>query len=250
MTTIEATGCSLLLDVQHSKVMPAPLWRSASANAKAAIFKAGNIAEHISTLSEGESLYNRGEPMGGLYVLMRGVILVSLKQDRKKTKSRKVMDLAMEGDVLGAAGYAEGVHTADALAMRSCTASLIMPQAWARTVERDSSLPTLAMLAGSELSRALRHNMRLRLGAMARLADFILQIDEKRGLDAPGAGLSLPLSKRDLANYLDLWPETLSRTFKKMEALGCFRRVGRTHLYELDSLGLREIRATSRCRQA
>ena len=166
-----------------------------------------------------------------------------------KGKRERIVDLAVAGDVIGFADFATGAHRADAMAIGDCGVYMIKPRAWNRIAARGVDVPSLAVLAAYELRRALRHAMRLRLNAMSRLADFLLELGQKSGLNTSGTGPVLLPSGKNLANYLDLCPETLSRTFHKMESLACFHRVDYRVLYAVDWSLLRKIRATTWRRQ-
>ena len=231
-------------------IEPSSLWDGASADARGAVLAAGQAAGRFRAVTAGEFLYARGAPMRHLYVLMSGAMQASLTERRANEDRReRIVDLAVAGDVLGFADFAAGTHRADAMAMGDCEVYMIKPRAWNRIAARNVDVPPLAILAAYELRRALRHAMRLRLNTMSRLADFLLELGQKSGVDASGTGPVLLPSGKTLANYLDLRPETLSRTFHKMESLACFRRVDHRVLYAVDWPLLRTIRATTWRRQ-
>ncbi len=73
-----------------------------------------------------------------------------------------------------------------------------------------------------EHSRIIQHMLRLGcMGAQARIASFLL---EMRGrLTDPGgnrASLWLPMTRQDIAEYLGMKPETVSRNFGRLRAAG------------------------------
>lgn len=77
-------------------------------------------------------------------------------------------------------------------------------------------------MSGLELARITRHMLRLGcMDAQARIASFLL---EMRGL-LNGAGsnrasLWLPMARQDIAEYLGLKPETVSRHFSRLREAG------------------------------
>ncbi|OIQ98192.1 nitrogen fixation regulation protein FixK [mine drainage metagenome] len=231
-------------------IEPSSLWDGASADARGAVFAAGQAAGRFRAVMAGQLLYEHGSPMRHLYVLMSGAMQVSLTERcANEGRRERIVDLAVAGDVLGFADFAAGTHRADAMAIGDCRVYMIKPRAWNRIAARSFDVPSLAELAAYELRRALRHAMRLRLNAMSRLADFLLELNQKSGVDTPGTGPVLLPSGKTLANYLDLRHETLSRTFHKMESLACFRRAEPRVLYAVDWPLLRKIRATTWRRQ-
>ncbi len=221
----------------------APFWHGGCDDVRASIVAAGGLASQLREIAAGEPLFMRGDPLRCVFAVMSGVVEVMRGSGRKASK---IADIVLGGDMLGFDDFAAGMHSSDAVAVSDVLVAAIDPVDWGRQAARDPALPTLSALAGSQLVRAFRQNMRLRLSAAARLADFVLQLSEKWGLgDAP---LILPLSFQEVADYLDLRPETLSRVARSLESTQCFRREGRC-LFAIDPARLRTTRATRWRRQ-
>ncbi|WP_031407360.1 Crp/Fnr family transcriptional regulator [Thiomonas sp. FB-Cd] len=245
----QANQNSQLFPISIAAMERTSLWDGAGVDATSAVFAAGHIAGRFHAVAAGEFLYERGSPMRHLYVLMSGAVQVSLSERcLNGGKRERIIDLARAGALIGFADFAAGTHRADATAIGDCVVCLITPRAWDRVAAGSFDVPPLAELAASELKRALRHAMRLRLSAMSRLADFLLELGQQNGLNTQGSQSVLLPSGKNLANYLGLRPETLSRIFHKMESLDCFRRVDRRVLGAVDWSLLRKIRATT-CRR-
>lgn len=231
-------------------IEPSSLWDGTGANAKSAVLAAGHNAGRFYAVSAGEFLYERGSPMRHVYVVMSGAVKVSLTERcLNGSKRERIIDLAVAGTLIGFADIAAGTHHADATAVGDCLVCQITPRAWDQVAAGSFDAPSLAELAAYELKRVLRHAMRLRLNAMSRLADFLLELGQQNGLGMLGSQSVLLPSGKNLANYLGLRPETLSRIFHKMESLDCFRRVDRRVLGAVDWSLLRKIRATTWRRQ-
>jgi len=78
-------------------------------------------------------------------------------------------------------------------------------------MELDASQDTMLMLA--------------RLSPLERLAGFLLQFEQKLDRCTPGAtqlapAISLPMSRHDIADYLGLTVETVSRNFTRLRKMG------------------------------
>ncbi len=217
----------------------APFW--SADDVRASLRAAGPIGLRTRALPAGSVLFSHGEALRRIYVVMSGAVQV-LRADR--AGQAKIIDLALAGDVVGFDDFASGLYAADALVLRDAVVGAIEPTRWWRLSTRNPRLPALASLGAAQVHRALRQNMRLRLGAPSRLADCLLQLAEKLG----SVDIELPLSYQDLANYLNLRPETMSRALHELERSRCLRRAGRTRL-ELDPERLRLTRATPRRRQ-
>ena len=68
-----------------------------------------------------------------------------------------------------------------------------------------------------ELSRVQRHAILLAMTATQRVADFLLDMSSR--LAQPDA-LELPMTRQDIADYLGLTIETVSRAISRLKALG------------------------------
>ena len=76
--------------------------------------------------------------------------------------------------------------------------------------ERDQrSAAQLLTMTGRELRRVQDHVLLLVKSAQERVARFLLEMAER----AAGNAVELPMSRQDIADYLGLTIETVSRTF-------------------------------------
>ncbi len=223
-----------------SAMLLAPFWNGGD-DVRGTLRAAAARGLRSRALAAGQALFRRGERLRRVFVVMSGAVQVS-RADREGRA--KIVDLALPGDVVGFDDFASGLYAGDAVVLRDAVVCAIEPQRWWRLSARNPRLPALASLGATQVNRVLRQNMRLRLGAASRLADCLLQLAEKLGR----AEIELPLSYQDLANYLDLRPETMSRALHELEDQQCLRRAGRARL-ELDPERLRVTRATPRPRQ-
>jgi CRP-like cAMP-binding protein len=80
----------------------------------------------------------------------------------------------------------------------------------ARAEHEKSFAKQLWMLTVRELQRVQQHSLVLIKSAEERVAGFLL---EMAGRSAREAAVELPMSRQDIADYLGLTIETVSRTF-------------------------------------
>jgi len=81
--------------------------------------------------------------------------------------------------------------------------------------ERDSDVARqLWTLTGQELRRLQDHILLLIKTAQERVAGFLLEMAERR---SSGNAIELPMSRQDIADYLGLTIETVSRTLTSLE---------------------------------
>jgi CRP/FNR family nitrogen fixation transcriptional regulator len=72
-------------------------------------------------------------------------------------------------------------------------------------------------LTAQELDRSQKHSLLLILSAQERVSSFLL---EMAGRARASAELDLPMSRQDIADYLGLTIETVSRTLSHLEHRG------------------------------
>ena len=80
----------------------------------------------------------------------------------------------------------------------------------ARAEHERSLARQLWMLTMRELQRVQEHSLALIKSAEERVAGFLL---EMAGRNSAGVAVELPMSRQDIADYLGLTIETVSRTF-------------------------------------
>ena len=72
-------------------------------------------------------------------------------------------------------------------------------------------------LTRAELQRVQQHSLALIKSAEERVAGFLL---EMAGRNSAGSAVELPMSRQDIADYLGLTIETVSRTFTQLVQSG------------------------------
>ncbi len=163
-----------------------------------------------------EVVFTQGEPCKHCYVLARGQI--KLERVTGTIRSR-VVGFAAPGDLLDeAALFVSGGHATTAIAVTRCEVLLIPASTYVRFVRRHPRVAWATLLRLSAQVRDLSREMERLVSASAeqKLAAYLLSQHEPVGAVDSGAGARR--TQRDLASYLAVTPETLSRT------LGKFRR--------------------------
>ncbi|MCO4053487.1 MAG: Crp/Fnr family transcriptional regulator [Bosea sp.] len=155
----------------------------------------------------GQTVLRQGEAPKGVPVVESGLVALSLRQ---RDGRRHIVFLAGPGDVLCPPGSAAIPADAEALA-----ASQVRVHGM-RDLERDESLcRRLNEQLRRQHERSLHHVFALgQREARQRLGWFIhVQADGRCRLD-------LPLSRQDIADYLGLTIETVSREFTRLRRIG------------------------------
>ncbi len=158
-------------------------------------------------------LYFEGDEVEWLYQVMVGVLrLTRLLADGR----RQVIAFAYPGDIVGFP--ANGLHHTDCEAL---TDARLQPfrRAALENGEGDAELHTaLLQSALREISAMQDHFMMLgRKSACEKLASFLCVLTERVGEEVGGyMQVSLPMSRSDIADFLGLTTETVSRTFTQL----------------------------------
>ena len=155
-------------------------------------------------------IYGEGEPADYLYKVISGTVRTyKVLSDGR----RQIGAFYMPGDVFGLETSDE--HTFSAEAISDSKVLVIKRSALVALAERDSDVARqLWALTGRELSRVQDHIMLLIKTAQERVAGFLLEMAER---GSNGNALELPMSRQDIADYLGLTIETVSRTLTILE---------------------------------
>jgi CRP/FNR family transcriptional regulator len=134
---------------------------------------------------------------------------------------RQIVGFALPGDFLGMTVSARHSFSADAIGpVAICRFS---KAAFARFIEdKPHLLRRINELAVRELSQAQDHMVLLgRRSAEEKVATFLLGWRDRLARAAgPAKTVPLPMSRQDIADFLGLTIETVSRTFTKLERDG------------------------------
>jgi CRP/FNR family transcriptional regulator len=194
----------------------------------------------VRRVRRGQVLFHEGEPCAAMFVVVEGLVKVfKLAPDGRE----RVLNVFRPGDAFAeAALFGDGLYPACAQALAP---GLLVTLPRAPLLGLLRAEPEICLRIMASLSVKLKVlTQRLEVtsfqGVAARLASYLLA--ERR--DQGRALLRLPLPKKDLAAYLAMSPETLSRLLAALRASGTVHLRGR-HIQVLDPAALAEI-ATGR----
>jgi CRP-like cAMP-binding protein len=181
-------------------------------------------------------IYGENEPAEYLYEVVSGTVRTSkILNDGR----RQVGGFYLPGDVFGLEPSTEHAYSAEAIT--EAKVLVIKRSALATLATRDNEVAReLWSITARELQRAQDHITLLVKTARERVAAFLLEMSERiKSTD----GINLPMSRQDIADYLGLTIETVSRTLTSLEcnaaiALPTSRRIvlrNRAALHRLNS---------------
>jgi CRP/FNR family transcriptional regulator, anaerobic regulatory protein len=175
----------------------------------------GHLGRHI-RFASGETVFAQEDMTASFYNLLEGVMrLYKLLPDGR----RQIVGFALPGDFLGMA--ASGRHDFSADAIGPVTVCRFSRAAFAHFADdKPRLLRRINELTVRELNQARDHMVLLgRRSAEEKVATFLIGW-RGRLLQTPSAMVPLPMSRLDIADYLGLTIETVSRTFTKLEREG------------------------------
>lgn len=158
-------------------------------------------------------IYGEEEPAEYLYQVITGAVRTYRMRDDGR---RQIIAFYFPGDVFGV--EAGDVHLSSAEAISDTQILVARHSAVMARAEQERKLARqLWMLTVRELKRVQEHSLALVKSAEERVAGFLL---EMAGRDQAGSAVELPMSRQDIADYLGLTIETVSRTFTQLVQSG------------------------------
>ena len=178
----------------------------------------GSISKVIK-IKKKQKLFGRGDKLHAVYAIKAGSVKSFLTNP--EDEQTQVLGFHLPGDLLGFDGFANQLHSCDVVAMEDSQLCELPVDNFEQLCEILPGLRKVMMQqVGNEISR--HHSLVLTLGKMQteeRLATYLLRLScyyKSRGYSC--TGFNLPMPRHDLANFLGMAPETLSRMFARLEA--------------------------------
>jgi CRP/FNR family nitrogen fixation transcriptional regulator len=163
------------------------------------------------TFTRNAEIYGEGEPADYLYKVVSGTVRTSkILTDGR----RQIGAFYLPGDIFGLEVGDD--HTFSAEAIVESKILVIKRSALVGLAARDNDVARqLWTLTGRELARVQGHILLLVKTAQERVAGFLLEMADR----APASdAVELSMSRQDIADYLGLTIETVSRTLSSLES--------------------------------
>lgn len=175
----------------------------------------------------GRRLFHAGESLRSLFILRSGCVKAWNITD---TGEEHVIRFHMPGDVLGLGSICSGVYDCNAMSLDTCSLCELPYTKFQRMAER---VPSLNVVLLKMMSREIQEEERTTLlrghrSAPAKISAFLCRLADSfasRGFS--GSEFNLSMGRREIADYLGLALETVSRTLTQLDNDGALSVKGR-----------------------
>ncbi len=230
------------------------MYAAAASNATAEIDLAGLSVSHglsrqtnghltaISSLQKkgpGETLFAEGDDADSVYEVVRGMLrLYKLLPDGR----RLITGFLSAGQLLGLGPEGICVYTAEAVT--EVTVCRYTRTGFERLIDEVPGMAKRLLTVASQELCAAQNQMLLlgRKSATEKVASFLLLMAERQGSEGVDA-VDVPMTRSDIADYLGLTIETVSRTLSKLKQDGLIALLTSAHIEIRDRERLEELAA-------
>lgn len=184
---------------------------------------------------KGQMIYMAGDKGEKLYVIHSGKVKITRVTDSGKEQVIRVLG---QGEFMGELSLFSSMPLTDNA--EALTRTIVCVIDGKRLKELMKRYPTIALKVIEELSKRLEksesliENISLH-GVEKRIAQALINMAEGRN------EIILKMSKRDLASYLGMSQETLSRKLAAFQDMGIIKLIGHRRIVILDMEALKEI---------
>jgi len=193
------------------------------------------LSRHRRTLHKGERLFRQGDKFQSLSIIQSGSVKAYVISDDGE---QQISGFHFPGELLGLDGVESGWQTYGAEALEtSSICDLSFRQFDQLTEQFDSLRQEFYKNLGKQLAGAKRRMLILgRQHAEQRIASFILDIAARTGRRDDGR-VMFTMTRHDIANYLGLAVETVSRILTRFDLIGVVKTQHRSlQIQQLDKL--------------
>ncbi len=181
------------------------------------------VVDQQPPIDKHQYLYRNGDKFKSFYAVKSGAMKsVFTSVDGEE----QIVGFHLPGELVGLDGLNTKRHTCDCIVLERSSVCELPSIRMEELCRRYSSLHrAMHSIIGKTISEDQSMLLLLaRRSAEERLASFLVSLSQRsllRGVS--GSEFDMPMSMRDIANYLGLAPETLSRLVKKFDKTGVAR---------------------------
>lgn len=193
-----------------------------------------SIIRNRRPMKRGDVLYRPGQSLKSLFIVREGAFKTTLTNEEGVLQ---VIGFHIPGEIMGLDGMASGVYECESRALTNANLCEVLLHELEHVANQIPLLHhQLLKIIGEEIHRDYEHIEVLgRKSADERVALFLHGLSGRyRRLGIAGDYLVLPMNREDIANFLGMALETVSRTLSKLHDEGVIQVRGR-QIHILDS---------------
>lgn len=185
------------------------------------------VAQRRRPLAKGETLFRAGDPLRAVYVASEGSFKTVVVNS---SGEEHVLGFHLQGELFGLDAVGTGQHRCEAVALVD---SRVCELPFERLAEIATKLPSLQQQLLRVIGQSSNHDhdhvdLLVRRQASERIAMFVHGLSERyRRIGRPANDFHLPMSRDEIARYLGLVLETVSRGFSRLHEDGVIEVHGR-----------------------
>lgn len=175
------------------------------------------IVKRKRPVEAGERLYRQGDSMDAVFVARDGAFKTVLVNE---SGDEQVLGFHLPGELIGLDALGSGEHRCEAVALTRANVCEVPFSELAMVATRVPGLQKQLMrVIGRSVGRDQDHReLLVRRQASERIALFLHGLSERlRTVGESGVVIRLPMTREDIARYLGLVLETVSRGFTRLQ---------------------------------
>ncbi|MDD3448527.1 MAG: cyclic nucleotide-binding domain-containing protein [Gammaproteobacteria bacterium] len=176
---------------------------------------------------QGERIYRQGDSFRALYMIQSGAVKTEINT---RDGRAQVSGFHLQGELLGVETLGGGRHPCDAVALERTWCCTVPVERFLRVCNASGGLQNELLqrlgqrIRDDEYGWMLNRNERAEVRLVCFLYDLYRRMSQRSG-ESSGR-MRLPMRKEDIASYLGLAPESLSRTFRHLRNEGIIANQG------------------------
>ena len=198
------------------------------------LFGMAELGAAVMPAERNSEIYGESEPADYVYKVVSGTVRTyRVLSDGR----RQISGFHVAGDVFGFELGAEHSDSAEAIA--DCNIMFVRRSTLLAALQRNHEIArVLLTMTGQELQRARDHSLLLIKSAHERVASFLLEMAHRLSNKSE---IELPMSRQDIADYLGLTIETVSRTLTQLQGEAAIKLMGSRRIVVRNPSALTEL---------
>ena len=202
--------------------------------------KLDDVIERTRPIQKSEYLYQEGDVCKALFAVRSGCIKTTVQNSAGESQ---IVGFHLPGELIGFDGFATDMHVCSAEVLETTSVCELPLDSLESLSESIPSLQRqMRRIMGVEVNND--HDLLLLLGKMnadEKLATFLLNLSGRmKQRNWKENEFNLGMTRQDIANYLGLAVETVSRLFAQFQENGIIQ-VEKRHITILDMPGLKSV---------